>query len=218
MENPSNYLIPLITFLILSATFMLRRRRNSGGRFPPGPSGWPIIGNLLDFTKLPHRTLNDMKQKHGHIIGLKLGSINTFVILSAKAASELFRNHDLDFADRIFSQTISKHDFNKGALSLLPYGSHWRVLRKLMTVDMLGNKKINETAFVRRKCMDDMICWIENEEETDAGINIADFVFLMMFNMMGNLVFSRDAIEKRIKRVFRVCKESVSTNTVGCDC
>ncbi|XP_065855056.1 cytochrome P450 76A1-like [Euphorbia lathyris] len=202
MADPSNYLIPLI-FLAFPAIFLLHYCRKSGGRFPPGPRGWPIIGNLLHIGRLPHRTLNDMKQKHGDIIGLKLGSIKTIVILSSKAASELFKNHDLVFADRIINQSMRIHGFNDGALALLPHGSHWRVLRKLVMVDMLSNKELNETSFIRRKCVDDMLRWIEKETlsevKAESGINISHFVFLMTFNLMGNLVFSRDVLDPESK-------------------
>ncbi|XP_065855376.1 cytochrome P450 76A2-like isoform X2 [Euphorbia lathyris] len=210
MEHQTIFLLPFI-ILILSAIFLHHRRRNSGNsQFPPGPPGWPIIGNLLDLGKLPHRTLNDMKQKYGDIIGVKLGSINTTVIQSSKAASEFFKNHDLSFADRSITQTMRLCEFNEGALSLLPYSSeNWRVLRKLVTVDMLGKKKLNETAFVRRKCVDDLLNWIGEEKKGYAfdsgGIKIAEFVFLMAFNLMGNLVFSVDLVDRKSKR----CSEFV---------
>ncbi|KAG6379861.1 hypothetical protein JVT61DRAFT_10421 [Boletus reticuloceps] len=33
---------------------------------PPGPSGWPLIGNLLDFpTYAPYKTLGTMSTKYG---------------------------------------------------------------------------------------------------------------------------------------------------------
>ncbi|XP_065857061.1 iridoid oxidase-like [Euphorbia lathyris] len=207
MEHPSIFLLPFV-ILVLSAIFLHHRRRNSGNsQSPPGPPGWPIIGNLLDLGKLPHRTLNDMKQKYGDIIGVKLGSINTTVIQSSKAASYFFKNHDLSFADRSITQTMRLCEFNEGALSLLPYSSeNWRVLRKLVTVDMLGIKKLNETAFVRRKCVDDMLNWIEEERILNSGgIKIAEFVFLMAFNLMGNLVFSVDLVDRKSKR----CSEFV---------
>ncbi|XP_065857413.1 cytochrome P450 76A2-like [Euphorbia lathyris] len=212
MDDPSNYLIPLI-ILLLPAIFLLHRRRKSGGRFPPGPWGWPIIGNLLQIGRLPHRTINDMKQKYGDIIGLKLGSIKTVVILSSEAASELFKNHDLIFADRMINETMHTHGFSDGALSLLPHGSHWRVLRKLVMVDMLSNKELNETSFIRRKCMDDMLRWIEketlSEEKAESGINISHFVFLMTFNLMGNLVFSRNVMDSESKECSEFMKAVV---------
>ncbi|OMO82016.1 Cytochrome P450 [Corchorus capsularis] len=178
------------------------KRRNSVPRkLPPGPPGWPIIGNMFDLGSMPHRTLTNMREKYGQVIWLKLGTINTMAILSTKAATELFKNHDLSFAERYITETMRAHDYHKRSVALAPYGSYWRSLRRLVTVDMLVNKKINETAPIRRKCVDDMLQWIEDEEIKNQakfdknGIHVARFVFLLTFNLLGNLMLSRDLFD-----------------------
>ncbi|KAJ9181463.1 hypothetical protein P3X46_009591 [Hevea brasiliensis] len=201
MEFTPNFLISLF-LLSLSALFLVHiGRRNStiNRMFPPGPPRWPILGNLLDLGSMPHRTLTDLKQKYGDIIGLRLGAVNTMVILSAKAASEFFKKHDLSFAERNKTETMRVHGYDQGSLALAPYGSYWRVLRRLVTVDMLVNKRINETASIRGKCVKDMVRWIEEEshkvEKKTRGIHVARFVFLMTLNLLGNLMFSRDMVD-----------------------
>lgn len=141
---------------------------------------------------MPHRTLAGLKQIYGPVIWLKIGSINTMAILSAKAAAELFKNHDLSFADRTVIETMRSNDYCEGSLALAPYGPYWRVLRRICTVEMIVAKRINETAWVRRRCIDDMLVWIEREER---GVQVARFVFLASFNMLGNLMLSRDLVD-----------------------
>ncbi|KDP27487.1 hypothetical protein JCGZ_20022 [Jatropha curcas] len=192
----------LVSLIILSLStlfFLFGSRKNH--RFPPGPPGWPILGNLLDLGTMPHRTLTKLREKYGGVIGLRLGSVNTMVILSAKPASELFKYHDLSFAERNITETMRSHGYNEGSLAIAPYGSYWRVLRRLVTVDMLVNKRINETASIRRKCVDDMLRWIKEEtyEANDHGIHLARFVFLMTFNSLGNLMFSKDLVDPESK-------------------
>ncbi|OMO68228.1 Cytochrome P450 [Corchorus olitorius] len=178
-----------------------RRRNSVPKKLPPGPPGWPIIGNMFDLGSMPHRTLTNMREKYGQVIWLKLGTINTMAILSTKAATELFKNHDLSFAERYITETMRAHDYHKRSVALAPYGSYWRSLRRLVTVDMLVNKKINETAPIRRKCVDDMLQWIEDEEIKNQakfdknGIHVARFVFLLTFNLLGNLMLSRDLFD-----------------------
>jgi hypothetical protein len=143
-----------------------------------------------------------MRQKYGNVIWLRLGAMNTMVILSAKAATEFFKNHDLSFADRTITETMRAHGYDQGSLALAPYGSYWRVLRRLVTVDMIVTKRINETASIRRKCVDDMLQWIEEESckvGKAAGIHVSRFVFLMTFNMLGNLMLSRDLLDPESK-------------------
>ncbi|KAE8668416.1 3-deoxy-D-manno-octulosonic acid transferase-like [Hibiscus syriacus] len=94
------------------------------------------------------------------------------------------------------------YDYHKSSVALAPYGSYWRVMRRLVTVDMLVNKRINEAATIRRKCTDDMLRWIEEETRKiqgesngNNGIRVARFVFLLTFNLLGNLMLSRDLLD-----------------------
>ncbi|WRX23930.1 Cytochrome P450 - like 10, partial [Theobroma cacao] len=201
MDWPTSFLVCLVIFSS-SVLFLFFRRRNSNpGKLPPGPPGWPIIGNMFDLGTMPHRTLTCLRDKYGPVIWLRLGTVNTMALLSTKAATELFKNHDLSFAERNITEIMRAHDYHKSSLALAPYGSYWRVLRRLVTVDMLVNKRINETTCIRRKCVDDMLLWIEDEarkKQGDShrdGIHVARFVFLLTFNLLGNLMLSRDLFD-----------------------
>ncbi|TXG58360.1 hypothetical protein EZV62_016189 [Acer yangbiense] len=191
----------LVWLIIFSASTLLLRGRRHNRKLPPGPPGWPLFGNMFDLGTMPHRTLTELRNKYGDVLWLKFGARNTMAILSTKAATEFFKNHDLSFADRTITETMRAHDYCKGSLALAPYGSFWRVLRRIVTVEMLVNKRINETASVRRKCVDNMLSWVEKEaaaRQGDAvahGVQVGRFVFLTSFNLLGNLMLSRDLLD-----------------------
>ena len=68
-----------------------------------------------------------------------------------------------------------------------------------LTTDMFTVRRINETANVRRKCVDDMLLWIEKEalgvNGEASSVHVAEAVFLS--NMLGNLMLSRDVLDLR---------------------
>ncbi|XP_073052541.1 cytochrome P450 76A2-like [Primulina eburnea] len=184
----------------VSILFVLRQQRSSAtGRLPPGPPGWPVFGNMFDLGSMPHKTLAGLREDYGPVVWLRIGSINTMVLLTAEAATELFKNHDANFAERTITEVMKVHDFNKAAVSLAPYGQYWRVMKRVMTVEMLVQKKINETTAIRRRCIAEMVEWIGKEATVNstvspAGIDVARYVFLASFNMLGNLMLSRDLV------------------------
>ena len=61
-------------------------------------------------------------------------------------------------------------------------------------------KRINETASIRRKCIDDMIQYIEDDAAAarargESGqLVISHYVFVMAFNLISNLVLSRNLL------------------------
>ncbi|RVX11875.1 Cytochrome P450 76A2 [Vitis vinifera] len=142
---------------------LIKFTKGSTKSTPPGPQGWPIFGNIFDLGTLPHQTLYRLRPQHGPVLWLQLGAINTMVVQSAKAAAELFKNHDLSFSDRNVPFTLTAHNYDQGSMALGKYGPYWRMIRKVCASELLVNKRINEMGSLRRKCVDDMIRWIEED-------------------------------------------------------
>ncbi|KAK1380568.1 hypothetical protein POM88_027312 [Heracleum sosnowskyi] len=138
-----------------------------------------------------------LKQKYGPVVWLNLGPVKTMVIPSAGAAEELFKNHDLSFADRSINDSMRSHEFYKSSMVLCAFSIYWRTLRRICTVELFSTKRISETVLIRQKCVDKMLLWIEKEAEKGAngGIEVLKFVFPATFNLIGNLTVSRDLMD-----------------------
>lgn len=146
-------------FLSLALILLLngKKWRNINKNLPPGPPGWPIFGNMFDLGTAPHQALYELKFKYGPVLLLRLGSIDTMVIQSAKAAAELFKNHDASFCDRKSPDVLSAHNYEEASLAVGHYGPYWRMLRRLCSVEFMTNKRLNETASIRLKCISQML-------------------------------------------------------------
>ncbi|KAL0410028.1 UNVERIFIED_CONTAM: cytochrome [Sesamum latifolium] len=168
-------------------------------RCPPGPPGWPVFGNMFSLGSTPFKTIADLRKDYGPVVRLRIGSINTVALLTADATAELFKNHDQNFAERKITEVMKAHGFHKAALSLAPYGPYWRNLKRVLTVELQVQKRLNETEPIRRRCVDTMVEWIRKvadaAERGESGrFEVGKFVFLAMFNMLGNLILSRDLV------------------------
>ncbi|KAK9663979.1 hypothetical protein RND81_14G010900 [Saponaria officinalis] len=182
-----------ILLVIVPIITLICRKNARISRLPPGPRGWPIIGNILDLGTMPHRTLAELGKKYGPVIWLKLGAQKIVVIQTAKAASEFFKHHDLSFPDRNINEAMRVYDYHKGSLILAPYGPHWRIMRKMLTSEMLSSKRISEAESVREKCVDDLICWIN--ATGNRAVKVGELVFVAEFNLLGNLMLSKDIVD-----------------------
>ncbi|XP_065857186.1 iridoid oxidase-like [Euphorbia lathyris] len=201
----SNWFIwfPSIIFITFFLILKKRHSKNSRNQQPPGPPALPVIGNLLDIGSNLNQSLYKLRLKYGDLLWLRLGWTNTLVIQTAKAAEQLFKNHDASFCDRTVPEASTALNFNDGSVAVGKYGSNWRILRRLVTLGLMTGKQIQETVFVRRKCIDNMIQ--EIEEDSVAGlrrgesgeVELSKYVFIMAFNLMGNLVLSKDLVNSR---------------------
>ncbi|OVA20261.1 Cytochrome P450 [Macleaya cordata] len=200
--HPRNEMLVWTALAAAALIFLLgriRRKAATTGRLPPGPPGWPVLGNILDLGSMPHRTLVDFKHKYGPLIWLRLGSVNTLVISSAEAAMEMFKNHDHSTCNRHLNETLKIGESYTGTITLGEYGPYWRMLRRLCATELFSRKRIIDTAPLRRRCVDKLIKWISDEakEQTGNGVELARFVFATSFNVIGNLMLSRDLVDPK---------------------
>ncbi|KAI0684085.1 cytochrome P450 [Cytidiella melzeri] len=119
-------------------------RRKPPAPYPPGPKGYPIIGNLLDLpAAYPWRTFTEWGQKYGDIVYLSSLGQSILVINSAKLAAELLDKKSSITADRPPYQMASELVGWKSAMAMSRYGHQFREYRKYMHRSM-GSKHIVE--------------------------------------------------------------------------
>ncbi|OVA05576.1 Cytochrome P450 [Macleaya cordata] len=202
METPTTamFLCTAICVAAVAWLILLLRRKTtatSGRRLPPGPRGWPVVGNIFDLSPLPHVTLAALKHKYGPLIWIRLGSVNTLVISSAEAAMVLFKNHDHSFCNRHLNESLKSDETISATIALSEYGPYWRMMRRLYTTEIFSRKRINDTAPVRRRCVDKMIKWISDEGKGTNTVELRPFLLATSFNLIGNLVLSRDLVDPK---------------------
>ncbi|TXG58358.1 hypothetical protein EZV62_016187 [Acer yangbiense] len=173
------------SLFLLAALILLSSRKKSGnGNQPPGPPGWPIIGNILDLGTVPHQDFYKLRSKYGPVLWLKSGSINTVVIQSAKAATEFFKNHNHIFCDRKSPTVLTAHNYYQGSLAIGRYGVYWRIIQHLCSME-LPNIEDDVSATQARGELDE--------------VDLSRYLFFMVFNLVGKLKLSRDLLDSQSK-------------------
>lgn len=75
--------------------------------------------------------------------------------------------------------------------------------RRLYSMELMVTRRINDMASFRRKCIDNMIRYMEEDSTAAVArgetgeLDMSHFLFLMAFNLVGNLVLSRDLLDSR---------------------
>ncbi|PON56114.1 Cytochrome P450, E-class, group I [Parasponia andersonii] len=168
------------------------------GRLPPGPRWWPVVGNIFQLGWSPHESFAKLARTHGPIMTLWLGSMSTVVISSQEVAREMFKNHDVVLAGRKIYEAMKGDHGNEGSLITAQYGPHWRMLRRLSTTEFFVTSRLDATRGVRERCIDRMVRFIEEAGACGSKpVDVGRFFFLMAFNLIGNLMFSKDLLDPK---------------------
>ncbi|KAI3936656.1 hypothetical protein MKX01_034085, partial [Papaver californicum] len=184
--------------LLLLHHFLSLKNRTNSKRLPPGPPGWPLIGNLLDVGydyKLLHKKLVEVQKKYGPIFMVRMGAVNTLVIASADASMELIKTHHQSFINRhITKRLLPPDDKSFKATAWSPYGTSWRINRRLYST-LFSRTAMNNTLGKRRQFVDKIIQWISVEEKEGRSVEIKHLTLVAFVNLLGNLFFSKDVMD-----------------------
>ncbi|KIX01253.1 uncharacterized protein Z518_08978 [Rhinocladiella mackenziei CBS 650.93] len=105
----------------------------SGTQLPDGPSGKPIIDNLLD---IPPRhswfKFPQWSKQYGPLFRLDIAGRNHIVVSTEEIANDLLRERGTIYSDREQLPMAAKLLSDNLRPLFLPYGGTWRNVRKLM--------------------------------------------------------------------------------------
>ncbi|KAK4482967.1 hypothetical protein RD792_010141 [Penstemon davidsonii] len=106
---------------------------------PEPPGAWPIIGHLhlLSGPTPLARTLGALANKHGPIFSLRLGTHQALVISNMELIKQCFTSNDRVFAT-LPNTAVGQHiGYANAVFGLAPYGSYWRYIKKLVTLQLM---------------------------------------------------------------------------------
>uniref|UniRef100_A0A6N2M5H2 Cytochrome P450 n=1 Tax=Salix viminalis TaxID=40686 RepID=A0A6N2M5H2_SALVM len=205
--NPYYHLFFTILALFISGLIFLLSRKSKSKplHLPPGPPGWPIVGNLFQVAqsgKPFFEYVDDLHSKYGSIFTLKMGTRTLIIISDAKLAHEALIERGASFASRPKENpTRTIFSCNKFSVNAAVYGSVWRSLRRNMVQNMLSSSRIKEFRGVRDSAMDTLIDRLRTEAEANSGAvwviaNVRFAVFCILLAMCFGIEMDDETIEK----------------------
>ncbi|KAL6652836.1 hypothetical protein ACP70R_011761 [Stipagrostis hirtigluma subsp. patula] len=153
--------------LAVAAAVVRYNRRYRGLRLPPGPPGWPVVGNLFQVAfsgKLFIHYIRDLRREYGPILTLRMGERTLVVISSAEVAHEALIEKGREFASRPRENTTRNiFSSNKLTVNSAVYGPEWRSLRRNMVSGMLSTSRLREFRHARMRAMDRFVARMRAE-------------------------------------------------------
>ncbi|KEH16965.1 putative cytochrome P450 [Medicago truncatula] len=192
MDSQFFYFFVLVSFF-LSMLVALKMGKNlmkkaPAPNLPPGPWKLPIIGHIHHLlTSTPHRKLSDLAKTHGSLMQLQLGEISAIVVSSPEYAREIFKTHDVKFASRPNIVALEMLTYGFKDIGFSPYGNYWRQLRKICTIELLTQSRINSFRPIREEELSNLIKRIDLQQ--GLPVNITELVLTTMISIISRAAF-----------------------------
>ncbi|KAF5354109.1 hypothetical protein D9756_007313 [Leucocoprinus leucothites] len=143
----------LIIIWYLKRHFRRSQDNPHGLPLPPGPQGYPIIGNLFDLpTWKPWLVYNELFKIYGDMVYMNVLGQGFLVLGSSKRTYDLFEKRSSNYSDRaqVPMMDLMGYDYNVG---LFPYGPWWRYHRRIfhdfLHPNIVGSHEPTQTAASR---------------------------------------------------------------------
>ncbi|CAN6452386.1 unnamed protein product [Victoria cruziana] len=214
MVDMSLTTLTALLLLLSTVVFMVLRRlcRRRQPNLPPGPAGWPVVGNLVQIARAGRPfmdTVKELHQQYGPIFTLRMGGRTLVVVCSARLAHEALIQKGQFFASRPREYpTKSVFSCNKFTVNSATYGPVWRSLRRNLVSEMLAPSRVKEFRPVRRRSLDQLVDRLRHEaaRNPDALVSVLANVRFTVFCILLSMCFGLDLPESDIVRVDDVLK------------
>ncbi|KAF9597119.1 hypothetical protein IFM89_015948 [Coptis chinensis] len=195
----------LVFFLTIFLVLLSRRTRSKRAKLPPGPPGWPVVGNLFQLARSGKEFIHyvrDLQPKYGPIFSLKLGTRTLIIVTSPELAHEALIAQGQVFASRPAElPTRAIFSCNKFTVNSAVFGSTWRSLRRNMVQGMLSSTRVKDFRDVRNSAMGRLINRLGVEAKSTNGVvsvlkNVRFAVFCILVSMCFGVEMSEEDIQK----------------------
>ncbi|XP_047967645.1 cytochrome P450 71AU50-like [Salvia hispanica] len=188
----------VLAILAGSLVSLATNRKKKTRRLPPGPKGIPILGHLHMMGKNPHQDLQRIAKDHGSIMHMRFGFAPIIVVSSPEAAELFLKTDDLVFASRPPHQASKYLSWDQRNLAFGAYGPYWRNMRKLCTLELLSNLKINSFQPMRREELAHFVESLKEASRQHVAVDLSAKVSSLTAEMSCRMVFGKKYADKDI--------------------
>lgn len=133
LPSATEFLLATVVFyFIFMAIKSSRKQIPQGLKEPPGPMGYPLIGNILEMGKNPHLSLTQMRKKYGDVMKIRLGTTPILVLSGFETIKQALVKQGADFMGRPDLYTFRQITDGQSMTFSRDSGEVWVARRKLV--------------------------------------------------------------------------------------
>ncbi|KAK4366798.1 hypothetical protein RND71_014678 [Anisodus tanguticus] len=191
----------LLALAIVALFFLLQQlqkkfSKNKKLKLPPGPRRLPLIGNLHIVSENLHHDLHKIAKKYGPIMSIHFGLVPIIVASSPYAAEQFLKIHDLTFASRPSNEVSEVIFYKRRNLVSSNYGPYWRNMRKLCTLQLLSNAKIQSFQPMRKQELGILVNFLKQAAYDRNMIDLSSKVASLSANMSCLMIFGKKYMDE----------------------
>ncbi|PUZ60231.1 hypothetical protein GQ55_4G107200 [Panicum hallii var. hallii] len=190
-------LLLMVMLVYVVQTLVPRRKSTCTAPLPPGPTPWPVVGNLPEMLlsgKPAFRWIHQVMEKTGTDIAcVKLGGVHVIPVTCPNIAREVLKRQDANFASRPL--TLASRTFSRGYTdaAMSPYGEQWSKMRRVLASEIVCPSRHKWLHDKRAEEADNLTRYVYNLAGAGSGgaVDVRHVARHYCGNVVRRLVFGR---------------------------
>ncbi|XP_057495598.1 cytochrome P450 703A2 [Actinidia eriantha] len=180
-----------VSKIVCSWFMKTSRLQSKSKRLPPGPPRWPIVGNLLQLGRLPHRDFASFCDKYGPLVYLRLGSVDAITTNDPDTIREILLRQDDVFASRPRTLAAVHLAYGCSDVALAPLGPHWKRMRRICMEHLLTTKRLESFSKQRSEEAQHLVQDVWARAETGEAINLREVLGEFSMNNVTRMLLGK---------------------------
>ncbi|KAJ9565207.1 hypothetical protein OSB04_001173 [Centaurea solstitialis] len=191
MQLPETLSSAVIAGVVLSSIFLLYIffKKNQNHRLPPSPPSLPIIGHLHHLGPLIHQSFHHLSARYGPLFHLRLGSVPIVVACTPELAEDFLKTNELAFSSRKHSLAVDHITYGV-AFAFAPYGPYWKFIKKMSTVELLGNRNLGHFLPIRTQEVHELLHMLTEKAKRRESVNLTEEFLKFTNNVICQMLMS----------------------------
>lgn len=184
---------------------------------PPGPPGWPLVGNLIQVILQPRPfifLMRDLRKKYGPIFTMQMGQRTLIIVTSSELIHEALVQRGPEFASRPADSPIRLiFSVGKCAINSAQYGPLWRALRRNFVTELINPARIRQCSWIRSWAMENHMKRLRKEALENGVVEVMSNCRMTICSVLICLCFGAKISEERIRHIESVLKDVMMITT-----
>ncbi|XP_061349293.1 isoleucine N-monooxygenase 2-like [Gastrolobium bilobum] len=169
-------------------------KKSQNTRLPPGPTPWPIVGNLPEMLlkkstfRWIQKLMNDLNTE---IACIRLGNVHVIPVTSPEIAREFLIKHDAVLASRPLNWSSEHVSSGYLTTALVPFGEQWKKMKKVLSNGLLSPLRHQWLHDKRVEEADNLVRYVYNQCKNGGLVNVKVAAHHYSGNVIRRLVFNR---------------------------
>ncbi|OAY75025.1 Cytochrome P450 77A3 [Ananas comosus] len=214
-------LLFLVGAALLAALWWRRCCSRAGGDagdgLPPGPPGWPVVGNLFQVV-LERRpfmyVVRDLRARYGPIFTLRMGQRTLVVVSSAELIHDALVRKGPLFASRpADSPTRLLFSVGKCTVNSAPYGPLWRALRRNFVAEIVSPARVRSFGWIRDWAIAAHLARLREQQSRLGAAQVMGACRLTVCSILACICFGARVPEPHVREIEEVLKDVMMMTT-----